>query len=97
MPGSGSKQGTQGESERNTSEHFDDDLFYRSKSKENHSIWIENETSENILKVQKEINMNYDAKSNYYTPHEALLSTRSLTLPRHSGIRKDKPDLQVGK
>ena len=70
-------------------------FFLRSKSKENHSIWIENEPSENILKVQKEINMNNNAKSNYYTPHEALLSTRSLTLPRQSGMRKDIPDLHV--
>jgi hypothetical protein len=66
-----------------------------SRSKENHSIWIENEPSENILKVEKENNMNDNSKINYYTPDEALLSTRSLTLPRQSGKRKDKPELHV--
>ena len=70
-------------------------FFYRSKNKENHSTWIENEPSENTLKVNKEINMNNTANINYYTPHEALLSTRSLTLHRQSGMRKDKPDLHV--
>jgi hypothetical protein len=79
------------------SEDFDDGIFCRSKSKENHSILIENEPSENILKQQKEINMDNNAKSNYYTPHEALLSTRSLTLPRQSGIRQVNPYLQVRK
>ena len=70
-------------------------FLYRSKNKENHSTWIENEPSENTLKVKKEINMNNTANSNYYTSHEALLSTRSLTLPIQSGMRKDKPDIQV--
>ena len=74
--------------------HFDE-LFHRSVSKENHSYWIENEQAENILKDKKEVNTNNNANSNYYTPHEALLSTRSLRLPRQSRQRNDKPDLQV--
>ena len=96
MPGSGSKQGTQGESRADILKDFDD-LFFMSVSKENHSNWVQNEPAENTLKVKKEIKINNNGNSSFYTPGESLLSTRSLTLPRQSRIRKAKPDLKVRK